>query len=189
MTDSTTPITDAPAVAKTRNRASGRPRRAWHRPDTAAATERAEAGYVLIEFLFWAPFLLLIVLPFAVLAGRIVHAESLANGVAADAARAASLQRTDATARSAATRAAELSLDNAGISCRHFDVTLTGSIQPGGVITVTVACTMSLADLAMPGVPGSKTLTATASDPIENTRTISLGFSSTGPSARNGEPS
>ena len=129
-------------------------------------------GYTLIEFLFWAPFLLLVLLPFGVLVGRLVLAGSLADGAAADAARAASLQRNTVAARQAASVAAKQSLQQAGISCRGFTVTLTGTVQPGGVVTVKVSCTTSLSDLAMPGVPGSKTLTGTASAPIEITRGI-----------------
>jgi Flp pilus assembly protein TadG len=169
---STAPSCSRPVPGRRPRQARSQLRRARDAGSRCRGDDRTDGGYVLIEFLFWAPFLLLIVLPFAVLAGRLVLAGSLANGAAADAARAASLQRSDAAARTAAAAAAEQSLEHGGISCRAFSVTLTGSTQPGGVVTVTVSCTAPLSDLAMPGVPGSKTLTATASAPIEITRGI-----------------
>jgi Flp pilus assembly protein TadG len=125
---------------------------------------------VALEFVLWVPLLLLVLLPMVALCGRIVQARNDANAAAADAARAASLQRSDAAAQQAATAAATESLDRAGISCQRFSVTVTGSSQPGGAITVAIACTTPLADLAIPGVPGQETLTGRATAPVEITR-------------------
>lgn len=137
---------------------------------TDLRTARSDDGYVALEFVLWVPLLILVLLPFVAVCGRIVQADRYATAAAADAARAASLQRTDADAQRAATTTATQSLDRAGISCRQFTVSLTGSIQPGGAVRVTVTCTTPLSDLAIPGVPGSATLRATATAPIESTR-------------------
>jgi len=46
-------------------------------------------------------------------------------------------------------------------------------------VRVQLSCTATLADLALPGVPGSKTVTATATSPLDSWRGIALGFSNT----------
>jgi Flp pilus assembly protein TadG len=127
-----------------------------------------DAGLMVIEFVLWTPFLVLVLL-FVVAAGRIMQAGSYAHGAAADAARAASLQRDTTQARAAAEAAARQSLGIAGISCRTFSVSVTGAVAPGQVVTVSISCTTPLSDL-VPGLPGSRTLTATALSPVEWTR-------------------
>ena len=37
-------------------------------------------------------------------------------------------------------------------------------------VTATVRCVVNLADLAVPGVPGTRTVTATASSPVDTFR-------------------
>jgi Flp pilus assembly protein TadG len=127
-----------------------------------------DAGLTTIEFVLWTPFLVLTLL-FAVAGGRIVQAGSYAHSAAADAARAASLQRDTAHAQATAEAAARQALDHAGISCNPFSVTMSGSVLPGQVVAVSVACTTPLSDL-VPGLPGSHTLRARATSPIERTR-------------------
>ena len=45
-----------------------------------------------------------------------------------------------------------------------------GKVGTAAVIAVTVTCTVSMADLAIPGLPGSHTLTGHATSPIDNYR-------------------
>jgi Flp pilus assembly protein TadG len=123
---------------------------------------------MVVEFVLWTPFLVLVLL-FVVAAGRIVQAGSYAHGAAADAARAASLQRDMTQAQAAAEATARQSLGTAGISCTTFRVSVTGAVTPGQVVTVSLSCTTPLSDL-VPGLPGSRTLTATALSPTEWTR-------------------
>lgn len=123
---------------------------------------------MVVEFVLWAPFLVLVLL-FVVVAGRIVQAGSYAHGAAADAVRAASLQRDTTEARAAAATAARQSLSAAGISCGAFSVMMSGDLVPGGLLRVSVSCTTHLSDL-LPGLPGSRTFQATATSPIEWTR-------------------
>ena len=40
----------------------------------------------------------------------------------------------------------------------------------GLLATATVACVVNLADLSLPGVPGTRTVTATATSPIDTYR-------------------
>jgi hypothetical protein len=53
----------------------------------------------------------------------------------------------------------------------------TGNFRPGGVVTVTVTCAADLSGLALSGLPGAVTMSATGRAPLESFRQISLGFS------------
>lgn len=130
---------------------------------------REDQGSYTVELVLWTPVIaLLIVVIVAV--GRIVAAGSDATEASSDAARAASLQTTMTAATKAAKTAARQSFGRQGDTCTHLQTQVSGSVQPGGVVTVHVACTVSLSDLAIPGAPGSRTLAATSSAPIETTR-------------------
>jgi hypothetical protein len=52
-------------------------------------------------------------------------------------------------------------------------VDVTGFAAPVGsdaTVTVTVTCTVTIADLAIPGLPGTHTMTGTATSPIDSYR-------------------
>ena len=127
-----------------------------------------DAGTFVVEFVLWVPVLVLLLM-LVVAAGRVVAAGSNATEAADTAARAASLRTTMDAATTAARTAATRSLADAGIACRTVQVQVTGTVAPGGLVTVRVSCTTPLGDLAIPGLPGAKTLTATASQPIDLT--------------------
>ena len=94
--------------------------------------------------------------------GRYAHGKQLVEQAAAAAARAASLTSTAAQANTQAQRAAAGSLADAGVSCTGMTTTVdTGSFRPGGVVTVTITCTADLTDIAISGLPGTATFTAT----------------------------
>jgi Flp pilus assembly protein TadG len=146
-------------------------------PRPAAATLRAghgERGTAVAELAVVAP-LLVIVLLAVVFAGRLVQAEGRVEGAARDAARAASVRRTPAAAIAAATTAAGATLGGGGLTCGRLAVTVdTGRFVPGGGVTATVTCTVSLADLGLLGVPGSLARSATAAAPIELYRGVGV---------------
>ena len=101
----------------------------------------------------------------AIAAGRIVMSGSKIDAAAEDAARAASIERTYAAAKSAATDAAANSLDDQGITCASKSVSIDASglnapVGQVGYVTVTIKCVVNLSDLLLPGAPGSKTLTS-----------------------------
>jgi hypothetical protein len=54
-------------------------------------------------------------------------------------------------------------------------VTANG-LRPGGAVTVTVSCTVPLSDLLLLGVPGSRTVSASATSPVDQWRGGVLGF-------------
>jgi Flp pilus assembly protein TadG len=132
-------------------------------PEQGSAT--VEAAIVAV------PALLLMLL--VVLAGRLALANGEADSAARDAARAASIARSPRAAAGDARQAAAATLVKVGISCRSFAVAIdTSAFQPGGAVTVQVACTASLGDLGLPGVPGSKTLRGRYTAPVDRYRGV-----------------
>jgi len=145
------------------------------RPDrlTRIAADR-DRGSATLELAILAPALLLL-LGLVVLAGRVQVAAGAVEHAAATAARDASLDRTADAARTAAIAAAERELAAQDLRCAPSSIVIdtAGFAAPVGqtaTVTATVSCTVTLADLAIPGLPGSRTLTATATSPIDRYR-------------------
>lgn len=133
-------------------------------------THRGERGTAALEMVILAPVLIVILL-FVVGLGRMAHADQQVQAGAADAARAASLERNTGASDAAARQAAQDSLGQAGVSCTNLDVSVNlGSYEPGGQVSVTVKCTADLSSVAMAGFPGSRVFTATSTVPIETWR-------------------
>jgi len=136
-------------------------------PDAGSST--AEAAVVTP--------LLVAVLLFVVLCGRLVSAQIDLDAAASAAARSASIARTDAAAHAAADRTARDTLAARGVTCQQVTVAVsTGGLRPGGAVTVTVSCVVPLADLALLAVPGSRTVQATSTSPVDVWRGSTLGF-------------
>ncbi|GGP80590.1 TadE family protein [Streptomyces melanogenes] len=135
---------------------------------------RGDEGSAAIEAAIILPSLIMF-LCLAIAGGRIVTSGAKIDAAAQDAAREASIHRTMAAAQSAAQSAAAESLDDQGITCASTDVTVnTGGLAVPvgqvGTVTVTVTCTVNLSDLLLPGVPGAKTITSTATSVVDRYR-------------------
>ena len=135
---------------------------------------RSDEGSAAIEAAIVLPALIMF-LCLAIAGGRIVTSGSKIDSAAEDAAREASIHRTAATAQSAAQAAAADSLNDQGITCASTSVHInTGGLSMPvgqvGTVTVTVTCTVNLSDLLLPGVPGAKTLTSTATSVVDQYR-------------------
>jgi Flp pilus assembly protein TadG len=160
-------MTPAPTTTPTPARPGrGKPRRRTgiRRDDGSAAIEAA----VIIP-----PLIMLLCL--AIAGGRIVTSGAKIDAAAEDAAREASLHRTLTTAQHAAHTAAAESLADQGIRCTSISVRVdaSGLSVPVGqlsTVTVTVTCTVGLSDLLLPGVPGARTLTASATSVVDQYR-------------------
>ena len=139
---------------------------------TAPRQHDGERGVApVIELLILAPvFMMLVYL--VILSGRMLNARSAVDGAARDAVRAASLARSATGAELAASRAAAGDLAGGQrVRCASFAVaTDTSRFAPGGLVTVTVTCRVPLADLALLGIPGAKTLSASYPAPIDTYR-------------------
>ncbi|MGO4748315.1 TadE/TadG family type IV pilus assembly protein [Streptomyces sp. 2MCAF27] len=120
-----------------------------------------------MEFVLVTPLLMLVLLTVVAL-GRLADARLVVADAAHQAARAASLARTEAQARAAARRSTDAALGQAGAACSHPKVALTtNGLRPGGVVTAKVTCTVELRDLTHAGMPGRITLHATAFSPVD----------------------
>ena len=143
----------------------------------ARPPQSRERGSAAAELVLVTPFLFLLLL-FAVAAGRLVQARLDVDSAAQQAARAASLARTPAAASAQATQVAQAALAGQSVSCDPAVITPdTGDFTPGGEITVQVTCTVRLPDLSLLHIPGTETITATFTAPVDTYRGNALGFS------------
>lgn len=135
---------------------------------------RDERGSASIEAAVGVPAFALFV-GLIIFGGRTATTHQSVETAAADAARAASIERTGSAARSKAIGAATTSLSNQGIDCLHIDVAVDASqfsrtVGQEASVAVTVECRLDLSDLSVPGVPGSRLIRATQSSPIDTWR-------------------
>lgn len=119
----------------------------------------------------------ILVLVMLVVGARIALAGEHISGVAGVAARDASLARSANTAQQAATASATSELTAANLHCTDLSVRVdtSGFTSPPGTpasITVDIACTVSLSDVGVAGLPGSRTLHDSATSPLDPARDI-----------------
>lgn len=127
-----------------------------------------ERGSATVELVILTPVLILFLLLYLGF-GRITRAEQLVDDAAAQAARAATLNYLDpGQARAAAEQAATQALTAGGLACASDQITVqTGDDRPGGSITVHLACHADLSQAVAAGLPGSVTLTASSTSPVD----------------------
>ena len=131
-----------------------------------------ERGSVSLELAILAPALLLL-LGVLVLAGRVETSSAAVEQAARAAARDASLARTPDAARATATASAQRELTATHCAATQIGVDTAGFAAPVGTdaeISVDVVCTVSMADLAIPGMPGTRTITGQATSPLDRYR-------------------
>ena len=131
-------------------------------------------GSATVELVLIAPALLAL-LALTVLAGRIVLAGGTVEQVAAAGARAASLARTPAAAVTAADTAVRQTLAEQRLQCAAVTVTVDTSgfgvpLGQPATVAVEVSCQVQLADLTVPGLPGTRTLSDRAVSPLDRYR-------------------
>jgi Flp pilus assembly protein TadG len=133
---------------------------------------RSERGSVAVELALVAPAFALF-LVFIIFGGRVAFSHQVVNAVAADAARAASISRTEEAAKTAAAQVAHTGLTGQ-ISCVSTGVVVntSGFRLPVGTpasVTVTVSCDVKAADLGMPFISSIR-VESTMSSPIDTYR-------------------
>ncbi len=136
--------------------------------------DRADRGSTTLELVVWAPGLLLMI-GLLIVAGRVNSANAAVEQAAVDAARTASSARSAAGARDMAQASAEKTLAAQGLQCTTTTVVLDTSgfgSRPGqsATVTATVTCPVRLSDLSVPGLPGSRTVSHTATSSIDTFR-------------------
>jgi len=136
---------------------------------------RREDGQAVAELVIVAP-LLLIVIVLMVALGRIDSAQGDVESAAQAGVQAAAVQADGAAAQRQAATVATATLAGAGLTCLAPQITTdTSHFVAGGSVSVSVTCVTSLADVSVPGMPGSKTLSARAVAPIDEFRSVGGG--------------
>jgi Flp pilus assembly protein TadG len=120
-----------------------------------------------------APVLLLVIVLMVAL-GRVDSAQGDVESAARAGVQAAVVQADASAAQTQASSAVTSTLAGAGLTCPSPQITTnTSNFVAGGSVSVTVTCATSLADVSVPGVPGSKTLTATSVAHLDQFRAVS----------------
>jgi Flp pilus assembly protein TadG len=131
---------------------------------------RADDGNAALELVILAP-VLLGLLGLVIAAGRTAIAQGSVDAAARDAARQASISLTPAAAQATGQASARAALRHDGLDCTPVIVIDTSQFAtaPGQPATVmaSVSCTVSLANLALPGLPGSAHLRASFTSPLD----------------------
>ncbi|MBA0127276.1 pilus assembly protein [Haloechinothrix sp. YIM 98757] len=133
-----------------------------------------DTGSVTVELAVLVPLLVVLTL-LVIAAGRIHNAQQAVEHAAAMAARDASLARQASTATRQAETTSHHVLSQRELTCAPAEVTVDASgfaSTPGelGLVEVTVRCTVTLADLGVPMLPGTTTRAGSATSPIDGFR-------------------
>ena len=128
---------------------------------------RRETGSAAVELVLLTPVLIVLML-FVVFLGRFASARADVDAAARDGARAASLARSPGTAARDGREAVEATLAGEGVTCRTLSVSIeTASFRPGGSVGATVSCAVDPGDLTSLGLPGTRMVSATFSEPVD----------------------
>jgi Flp pilus assembly protein TadG len=130
---------------------------------------RGDRGSAGIEASFGVIALLLVAF-FIVGALRITGAGGDANAAAHAAARAAAAEYDPDAAATAAQQVASQTLADRGVACQNLSVRVGGDLEPGGLVTVDVTCSVSLRDVVIAGFPGTRTVTGRGVEQVDIVR-------------------
>lgn len=130
-----------------------------------------ERGLATIELVLMTPVLFLI-LSFLVVSGRLATVRGDIAAASRDAARGASRAASYEQATLDARATAEASLGGRDVTCQNLTVTLgdPATFRAGGTVAATITCGVSLADVAIPGLPGERQLSRTSVEVIDTFR-------------------
>jgi Flp pilus assembly protein TadG len=138
-----------------------------HRP----CCRRADRGSLTVELIVLTPVFVLFVLV-ALAFGRFELARQQAVAGARAAADAAAVAGSSARAQQGAVAAA-MPVLRSNHSCTDPHIVVESqSLSPGTMVKVSVSCRIDFADLLVPGFPGSTTVRAVQTAPIDPYRTI-----------------
>jgi len=119
--------------------------------------------------------ILLGLLGLVIAAGRTTIAQGSVDAAARDAARQASIALTPTAAQASGIASARAALRLDGLDCTPvvvIDTSQFTSVPVGrpAAVTAVVSCVVPLANLALPGLPGTARLTATFTSPLDTFR-------------------
>lgn len=128
--------------------------------------DNRDTGSMAVEIVILVPVLVMIMV-LVVAFGRYVTAEGDIQALSREAVRAATLERDQVSARAAA-QAAATAMTPDTLDCDP--VTVSGTFQPGGTVTVGVDCQVSWANLGLIGLTGSAGVHADSTAPLDTYR-------------------
>jgi Flp pilus assembly protein TadG len=132
----------------------------------------SDEGSLTVELVALTPVLFFLALTLVVF-GRVTEAHQQVVESSRAAAQIAAVLPSAAAAESAATGAVSTGDLDRGHYCPSPTVTTDVShFFPGGYVTVTVVCRVNLSDLSVPGMPGSTTVRASSTAPIDPYRSV-----------------
>ncbi len=125
-----------------------------------------------MELVLLAPVLMLVIVAVTVF-GRVAQARQQVVEAARAGAEAAAVEPDPASARAASYLDAQVGSAGHAHSCAARQVvTDTSHFFPGGSVTVTVVCSVPLADVSVPGLPASTSVRASSTAPIDPYRSV-----------------
>jgi Flp pilus assembly protein TadG len=131
-----------------------------------------DAGSIAVELVVLTPVLFVLAL-MTVAFGRVSEARQQVVEAARAGAQAAAVLPDAPSAQAGAAQLAVLDLFSRTHTCSASAVAVDVTrFTPGGSVTVQVTCNVNLSDLSVPGVPGSTTLRASATAPIDPYRSV-----------------
>ena len=156
-----------------RRRWPGKRRSPRARPGGVGCSLRADLGSMSVELAVIAPGLILLLLLVGA-GGRVVEAQGHVDGAARDAARSASLARSQGQADALAQQAAQADLGNSSWCAQGSVVTtvigfpaLGQAVVPGDNVTVTVQCNVNTSPFTILGFNPTTLFTAQAVAPLD----------------------
>lgn len=139
---------------------------------TRNSRRAGQSGSMTVELVVLAPVVVLFALVSLGL-GRIEQARQELADAAHAGAEAASIVSYPGQAADAAAEAAQPAVSDQAHVCVNPTIeTDASSFGPPGRVQVNVSCRVSLSDLLLPGVPGSMSLQATQSAPVDPYRAV-----------------
>ena len=132
---------------------------------------RGDGGSLTVELVVITPVLVVLALAMVVF-GRVSQSRQEVVEASRAGAQAAVLSNAGSAQWGAAVDAA-VGISDQSRSCAHPKITADVShFHPGGYVKVTVVCHVELSDVAFPGMPGSTTVQASATAPIDPYRSV-----------------
>jgi Flp pilus assembly protein TadG len=133
---------------------------------------RCDRGSITVELVVLTPVVLVIALTSLVI-GRVVEARQQVVEAARAGAEAAAVLPTVGAAQWVGSMNSVINLIGRTHTCAHAVVTLdTSHFTPGGYVTAHVSCLVLLSDVGVPGLPGSTTVSASATAPLDPYRSV-----------------
>jgi Flp pilus assembly protein TadG len=131
-----------------------------------------QAGSLTVELVVITPVLVVLALTIIVF-GRVSEARQHVAEASSAGAEAAAVSLSPESAQSgAAATAVTGDLERADV-CAHPEISTDVShFYPGGYVTVTVVCQVDLSDVGVPGLPGTTTVSASSTAPIDPYRSV-----------------